>query len=532
MKSRSAKSSIPIPIPIPISIFFLLISYFLTGCSPSSTPVIRMDIGGPVRNLDPQFATDPTARMVLANLFEGLMVKSPDGSVRPGAAGKAEVSASGLVYTFTLREDARWQDGEPVTAQDFIFAFQRLFSPYAPSPFARYFLDISNAGRVMDGTASLTDLGVNARGPGVVVFTLERPNPDFLQLLAGTPALPCNRRAFEESRGRYGLETRYVFSNGPFILRQWDNARFLHLDRNEQFREEKKALPGRVTLYIGRENPVKQFLDGRSDLVLIPSERLGEVSERQADFIPVERTVWALVFNQNAPPWGNPLLRQSLAMTIDRTLYEEALPYNLRATGAFIPPAMLSEGESFRALAGSPAPLEFNAAHGHRIFRRGLEIIGDDRLPETTLITPEAHAPRMESVQAGWIRHLNADVEIVPAPPAEISERLRTGNYSIMLMPFSAAQPSPGALLQYFHSTVNRFGYNNPRFDHTLAAAQGASPRELARFYKTAENMLLEDAALIPVYFETSYYALTPGLTGVEIFPFGGKILFQNAQKE
>jgi len=489
-----------------------------------------MDISGPVHNLDPQFATDPTARMVLANLFEGLTVKSPDGSVRMGAAQRVEVSANRLVYTFTLREDARWQDGEPVTAQDFIFAFQRLFYPNAPSPFAGDFLAISQAQQVMDGTEPLTALGVTAPTPGTVVFTLERPAPDFLQLLAGTPALPCNRRAFEESRGRYGLEARYVFSNGPFMLRQWDNSRFLRLDRNENFREEEKALPDRVTLYIGRENPVRQFLDGRSDLVLIPSERLGEVSERQADFIPAERIVWALVFNQNSPPWGNPLLRQSLAMTIDRTLYEEALPHNLRAAGVFIPPAMLADGESFRALAGMYSPLEFNPVQGRRLFRRGLDIIGYYRLPETALITPESHAAHMESIQAGWIRNLNADIDIVPAPPAEISERLRTGNYGIILMPFYATEPSPSALLQYFRSTINRFGYNNPRFDYALSATEDASPGEAARLYKIAENILLEDAALIPVYFETSYYALASGLTGVEIFPFGGKILFQNAR--
>jgi len=513
----------------------MISAWAFSACSPSAGDVIRMDIASPVHNLDPQFATDPTARMILANIFEGLMVMSADGTLRPGAAREYTISPDGLVYVFTLREDARWQDGTPVTAQDFVFAFERMFSPDTPSPFAREFSSISNAGQVLQGYEPIQALGVDAVGPLTVIFTLERPDQGFLNRLAGTPALPSNRQAFEQSMGRYGLEARYVHSNGPFMLSRWDNSRFIHMDRNEYFREEERAKPDRVILYIGRQDPVRQFLDGRSDLVRIPSERLGEIGGRQARFIPVERTVWGLIFNQNSSLWGNPLLRQSLALALEENLYAGSLPPNFTASSVFIPPAtLLPGGQSFRSLAGETSPLAWNPQQGRHLFGRALEILGYDSFPESTIYIPEGHIAHMQLIENIWRRELDTDISIELVEFEEISERLRTGNFGVMLAPFSPATENPGELLRRFHSSSahNNFGHNNPRFDHALEGAVWAERTEQAAgFYKTAESILLESAAFIPLFFETSYYAINTNLTGVEIFPFEGRIIFQNASK-
>ena len=207
------------------------------GCARYSPAIIRVDISSPVHNLDPQFATDPTARMLIANLFEGLMVQDSDGQLRLGAAAGYSVSPDGLTYTFTLRDDLRWQDGSAVTSRDFVFAFRRIFSPHAPSPFAGEFLAITNAERVMAGEASHITLGVLARDPQTVIFILERPDPGFLASLAHTAAMPCNQSAFEQTMGRYGLAIGYLVSNGPFTLGRW-NASQIHLNRSEYFRED------------------------------------------------------------------------------------------------------------------------------------------------------------------------------------------------------------------------------------------------------------------------------------------------------
>ena len=502
-----------------------------SGCDRSSSAVIRMDISGPVHNLDPQFTTDPIARMILSNIFEGLMVQSADGSLRPGAAREFVVSADRLVYTFTLREDARWQDGQPVTAQDFVFAFERMFSPQTPSPFAEEFLAISGAGQVMRGEQPVETLGVAAIGQSMIVFTLERPCANFLTRLSDPAALPCNRAAFEQSRGRYGLEMRYVHSNGPFLLDRWDNTRFIQLSRNRYFREEEQALPERVVLHIGRQDALGQFLGGNSDLALVPSERLGEVRGRQAELVPIERTVWGLVFNQNSPPWNNPLLRQSLALTIEQSTYAGLLPRGFTATCVFVPPAMLVQDQSFRSQAPESSPLGFDPVRGRHLVGRALEVLDYDAFPQAALFVPESHSAQMQPIQSIWSFELDADITVEPLEPEQMHELLRTGDYDILLLPFSTTTESPGGLLANFR-VGNAFGHNNPRLDHALdLAARAECPEVALSLYKSAEDILLESAAVIPLFFETSYYAVAADLTGLEIFPFQGRILFQNAQR-
>ena len=515
---------------------FVLLAAAFSGCGggASGAETIRMDIDGPVENLDPQFATDPTARMILSNLFEGLTVKSPDGSVRLGAAADYQITPDGLTYTFTLREDTRWEDGSPVVAADFVFAFTRLFAPQAPSPFSEEFAVIAGAREVMAGTAPPSALGVTARGTDTVVFTLEQPLADFLSRLAGTAALPCNRAAFERSHGRYGLEARYVHANGPFLLSRWDNARFLQLERNSHFRADASGLFQRVILHIGRDDPVKQFLDGRSDLLRVPSGGQEQLAGRSAELIPGERTIWALVFNQNVSPWNNTLLRQSLALTLDRHLYSEHLPQHLRATPVFIPPAALIDGQSFRASFGEASPLGLDVRAGRRLFARGLDWIEQPALPASNLVFLEAHLPYLELLEMAWAGELGASLTLTAATAEQMSARRSQGDFGLALLPFSLSSQGPGSVLAPFHSAGGRggFGYQNPRFDHALElAARAESAEEAARHYHLAETILLEDAAVIPLFFETTYYALARGLTGVEIFPYGNQIHFHNARR-
>ena len=507
----------------------LAAALLLAGCTQESPSVIRVDIDGPVINLDPQFATDPTAQMIIANLFEGLVVQTSDGQLRLGAAARYNISADGLTYTFTLRDDIYWQDGSAVSAQDFVFAFRRMFSPDAPSPLAGNFLAIANAAGVMDGNYPAVALGVSSRGAQTVIFNLEHPYPGFLYSLANTAAMPCNRHAFEQSFGRYGLEARYLFSNGPFAIDRWNSSQ-LQIIRSEYFREDEQALSERVVFYIGRQDSLGQLLSGRSDMVLVPSDRLGEVSGRSVRLLPAQTTVWGLVFNQNSQPWGNPLLRQGLALAVDLEPHGEYLPANLAATGAFIPSGTPVQAQSFREDAGAPAP-DNNSAR--RLFGRGLAAIGYNHLPPATILAPENHANHLEFLSDTWRRELGAEITIQGVPAEEIAQHFADGDYAIALLSFYSASGGPGVFLSFFHSGTGHHGYNNPRFDYLLSAAGFAvSPEEIIGLYKQAEGILLEDAAIIPIFFETSYYALATGITGVEVLPFGGGVRFQNAHRE
>lgn len=505
------------------------------GCGVADDGIIRYDIGEPVKNLDPQFATDTTARMIIFNIYEGLVVQDAQGAIHPGVAARYEVSADGLHYTFHLREDARWSDGAPLTADDFLFAFERLFYADAPSPFASSYMSIKNAEQMLRENAALSTLGISAPDEQTVVFELVRPDPFFLEALSATAAMPCNRKAFDNARGRYGLEPQYVYENGPFYLEKWDNSKYLLLRNNDQYASDTPVAANGVNLYIGRENALAQFTDGKTDLAMLPYENTAAVRDRVV-LESFDKTTWALVFNQNDPVLGDPLIRQALIQAVDHELLGEYLPPNFTPSAVFVPPAMQVLGQSFRAAASAESPLPFDTMRAQYLYELGLSSLEIDALPQITVLVPEddTHMLCAGQMQQSWQKHLGAYINVEAATAAQITQRFRDGNYQILLMPFSPAGGQVGSLLGVFHSasSQNYTGYQNPRYDALLSQAAGTSAAAIVDAYRRAEIMLLSDAVVMPLYFETTTYAISQKVQGIEIAPFAGRIYFKRAARK
>jgi oligopeptide transport system substrate-binding protein len=510
---------------------------FLTACAGEATgKTFRYDIQSPVSNLDPQYATDSAARMVIANIGEGLLVRDPDGTLSPGVALSYTVSPDGLVYTFTLREDAGWagKDPVPVTAHDFVFAFHRMFNAAAPSPFAADYIHIENARAVLDG-APLTGLGVRAEGDYTLVITLTQKTPLFLELLASTAAMPCNRTAFEGARGRYGLEKEFVGANGPFYIEKWTDTQ-ITLARNEHYVSGTPVLAGGVQFVIGREKSAQRFLDGNTDITALPFENVGEAESIGSTIETFEKITWCIVFNQNIKTWGNPLLRQGLAYGLDYDYLAQRLTDNLTPTSVLVPPAARVGDTVFRDAADASSPLTFDPQNAARIFQMGLNALEYDSLPPATFYVPDTdgHALNMGLVQQSWQKNLSVFVTVQAISPGEIQSRFASGDFHIMLMPFSPSDANVETLLSAFResSSQNNFGFYNPRFDDMLnEAAEQEKTAQMLKKYIQAEMILLADAVVIPVYNETTYYAMGKGVSGITVQPFGNMLRFKQALK-
>lgn len=506
----------------------------LGGCSGDPTgKIFRYDINGDVTNLDPQFSTDHGARIVLDNLFEGLVAQSPDGDIIPAVAKSWQVSADNLTYTFHLREDARWSNGDIVTAVDFVFTFQRLFRD--DSPHAGKFLAVANAKAVQEGTAGISTLGVHADGAHQLVISLEYADPLFLTMLADPAAAPCNERVFSTSRGRYGLEEGLVCSNGPFALYSW-SATMLQLRQSEYYQSERSVLAGGVNFYTGRD-AAAQFLDGKTDVALLSREQQ-ESLPNNAETRPIERTVWCIVFNQDHATWGNALLRQGLALAINHELMGENVPASFKPATLFVPEAMRVMGKPYRPSAFVETPMEFDTQRAMRLFDLGLEAKGLRELPpNTTILIPEDAKTQlnMGELQQGWQKVLSAYVNFETYTAAEVQRRLYSGEYQMLVMPMSPANADVETLLGAFRSDSNQnyFGYRSAVYDSLLdsAAAQN-TPTDAIDKYAQAEKQLLIDATVIPLYSETSYLALANGVRDLEVSPFGDHVYFKYALKD
>ena len=221
-----------------------LLGVGLCGCGDDGTGQgFRFPLGREPVELDPQMATDTAAITAIATMFEGLTRLNADGEVEDAAATHT-LSEDGRTYTFTLREsfwstlrirgeETPFDDPTPVTADDFLFAFQRAVDPATGSPLAPEFDSILNAAAIRTGQKPLSELGVSAPDDRTLIITLQAPDAAFLHRLSGTPFMPCNRAFFEYTAGRYGLEQEYILCNGPFRLVAWNHNESLLFYKHE-----------------------------------------------------------------------------------------------------------------------------------------------------------------------------------------------------------------------------------------------------------------------------------------------------------
>ena len=215
-------------------IFALVLAALLlfSGCGKSKT--LGFDIAAGVDSFDPQLAESDSELVIVKNCYQGLLDKDESGKLILGAAESMDVSDDGLVYTFKIRENVFWSDGvTPVIADDFLFAFQRLFSPETSAPFRSDFYNILNAEKVLSGEKPMSSLGVRLIDEYTLQITLNNADPLFPDLLTTAGAMPCSRSFFESTRGRYGLGREYTIFNGAYYVRRINNYSYV-LSPNEQ----------------------------------------------------------------------------------------------------------------------------------------------------------------------------------------------------------------------------------------------------------------------------------------------------------
>lgn len=487
----------------------------LAGCRRPSVRIIRFDLPGAVISLDPQFTTEPAARMILRNTGEGLLRRGENNTLEPGVAERWEISPDGTSYRFFLRRDAFWQNGEPVTAADFAFALRRLFQPGGLSPHAEDFGMISGAGALLSGESGVWRLEVYARGERELEIRLEHPSPLFLDLLATPAALPCNEAFFEECRGRYGYEQRFTLSNGPFLVESWENDVMIKLRPNGQ--STSQPVCGGVNLYPERKTaPLENLKKSSSDAAFLSLAEASELSETDFDLFERSGTVWCIVPNRNAAYWGNSLLHQGLALAADREKLE--LPARLEAFGALVPPPSRLAGELFRALVPAHEVAQKpDLIRAKNLFEMGKQAVPGGDLPAAAFYVPD---DQDVSLAAGnlaqrWQNELSAYVTLRREPLETVQKRLNGSDFDLLLLPFSPTDPRADSMLETFRSG-NSFGYDNPLYDELLDSARAAATLdEAAERYSAAESLLLRDAVIIPLFIEKTVFATASNLNGL-----------------
>lgn len=518
----------------------LVLMLLLCACGGGEETAFAYDIAQEPKNLDPQLATDSASLLVLQNTMEGLMSYDQNGGLTMGAALSYSVSDDGMTYVFTLDENAQWvHKGEvyaPVTAHDFVFAFQRIFDSSTASPYIKEFMCLKNADAVVSGEKPKEALGVYASKTYELTVELSYPFDGFLALTATTPAMPCNPAFFTETKGKYGTNIKNMAFNGPFVLSSWKERESLTLKRNQKYHRAEEVNASRVVLYPGatQAESTDRFLEGTTDVMSVSGDRIEALVADGYGYKQFQDTTWVLVLNTNDPLFANQNLRLAFAHSFTNASYINQFPIWLKKAGAFVPPVIVTGTQPYRQYAGLDFTLTYNPQTAQGLFARALEELELKKLPSVTVLCPqeEIFGFLMQFVQQTWQDDLSTFVSLERKSQADIQRAVKNGAYQIALLSFRPDSDNVSEMLSQFvsDSPKNITGYSNERYDELMSAATMASTQEeaTARLIE-AEQMLIEQGVLIPFAYQTSFYAISKNARDIVISPFGGGLYFKYA---
>jgi len=496
----------------------------LGGCArptPTETRILRVSQRNEPADLDPATATLPDEFFIIRALSEGLLLPDPAGGAPlPAAAERFDVSPDGLVYTFHLRSDAQWSNGEPVTAADFVESYRRLLTPATAAPKANLFFAVKNARAFATGAlADFSAVGFRAADTHTLVVTLAQPAPRFPYYVASGPWIPVNPRIVAQF-GRTWTAPGHFVGNGPFPLAEWRAQQRLVVKKNSRYRDAAGVRLDEIDFvrFDNDDTEERAYRAGQIDVTItVPRTKLAVYArERPADLhrAPTAETRF-LSFNTRRPALADARVRRALALALDRTrIVERVMLGGQQPAFRFIPPS----------LRPAPAPpvaaeLRDDPAEARRLLAAA-GFPGGKNFPrlELTAWSP-SQTPVLEAIQAMWRQELGVEVDVATREEKVFLAALGTGDYDIAFVTTLALLDvnDPVALLANFTTAgANNFPrWQSDEFDRLLSAATAErDPARQAALLATAESRLLGAAPVAPLYFNTRNWLMSARVHG------------------
>jgi oligopeptide transport system substrate-binding protein len=494
---------------------------------------LRMSQRNEPTTLDPALATLPDDFFVIRALSEGLVAFDPgDGSgppvVRPAAAADWNVSPDGLTWTFHLRPDGQWSNGEPVTAADFVASYRRLLSPATGAPKADLFFDV--AGAEAFATGRLTDfaaVGLHAPSPLTLVVTLEHPSPRFLAYAASGPWIPVNPRTVARDGRDWTLPGHFV-GNGPYRLTLWRPHQHIIAVRNRRYAQAGRVRVGALDFVAFDDGDTEEraFRSGGVDVTMaVPFTKLATYQRRHPDELrvtPMAETRY-LAFNTARPPLHDVRVRRALSLALDRGQLARLGGYDPAVR--LVPPALRESAPASAAatagddaaalLPGETAALSAGEPAEARRLLAAAGFPGGRNFPALEL-TAWSRSDILEAIQERWRKELGVSVRLVVREARVHLAALRAGNYDIGLVAAIPDVADASNLLQNFTTgaPANYPHWTDRAFDSALAAAARSTGPERTQALAAAEERLAREVPVAPLYYYAKHWLIRPSVHG------------------
>jgi oligopeptide transport system substrate-binding protein len=457
-------------------------------------------VAGEVPTLDPTKSSDTASNKIISDLFEGLMIRNPEGEVVPGLAKDWEISDDGLKYTFHLR-DAKWSDGEPITADDVIFTLRRVVDPVTGAPYAWYLgtANIQNAKAITDGEKPAEQLGVKAIDDHTVEFTLERRTPYFPNMLTHSSTYPVPQHALE-AFGDSWTRPNNMVNSGAYNLTNWVINERIDLERNPLYWNDKETVINK-TSYVASSNvnaEYNRYRTGEIDITSsFPLEAYDQIKkERPNELITMPSlATYYYLFNTEKAPFDDVRVRKALSYAIDRNIITDIIlgQGQIPAYGA-TPPAI----NHFEA-----PKLEWAEMSQDARYQKAKSLLAEAGFTQDNPLEFELVYNTMESHQE-WKTFLQKVLQ----KDFDVARDGWIGDYN-----------EASTFLSYFSSDgMNKTSWGNKDYDHALdQALTVVDPEKRNDYYQEAERIFARDMPAIPLYFYTRSVITSPKVGGYNV---------------
>jgi len=485
--------------------------------------------------LDPHKSEDVSSGNILRDLYEGLVTEDASGKLIPGAAEKWSISEDGLHYTFHLRNCLAWSNGEALTAADFIFSLRRALDPETAAPMADLLAPIVNSREVMSGKMPVEKLGLEMPDSHTLIIHLQHPTPWFMQILSHPIAFPVYATSLVKN-AKKAFSAGNLTSNGSWKLQQWIPYEKLVLQRNSAHYDNDRTSFEQVIYYpIDSSNSeFNRYRAGEFDWTdTIPPNKLGWINKNMPGeaFISPYLGTYYYGFNLTRPPFkDNNDLRKALSLAIDRSIITEKILANgeLPAT-AWLPPGLLSTSQQIST--GQAEKLK----QAKELYRKAG--YSRDKPLRTTLHynSSEQNKRIAVAIAAMWKINLGIKVELINEEwKVFLNRRKSKAETQLYRASWIADYNDASSFLSLFTSNhaKNDTGYSSLQYDTLINQIEKTMDDEKrSELIQQAEQLLLDDQVIIPIYYYVSRHLVKPNIKGYQANPLDhhySRYMFRN----
>lgn len=484
---------------------------------------ITINNGTEPESLDPHKVSGVPESNLLRQLLVGLTSTDPDGKTIPGMAEKWD-SADNKVWIFHLR-DAKWSNGDPVTAEDFVYSFRRVVDPKTASPYASYLADakVTNAQSIIDGKAKPETLGIKALDPKTVQITLSEPVPYFPDMLIHTSVKPVNQKVVEKFGEKWTSPENFV-GNGAYKLASWVVNSQIVLERNPSYYDDANTKINKVTFLPITSPPtdVSRYKAGEIDVSYndLPAEQFKALKQSLGNEVKIAPYLCTYYYELNTTkaPFDNPKVRRALALALDReTMTDKVVGRGETAAYEFTPPATQGMKEMVP---------EWKAWDKAKRIEEAKKLLKEAGYSESKPLnfellynTNENHKKNAVAVAALWKEALGfVNITLTNQEWKTYLDSRRTRKYQMARAGWCADYNEPSSFLNILKTgNSNNYGkYSNPKFDELMKQTliAGTTAQQRMDLYQQAEAVLDADQPVINVYHYVSARLVKPYVSG------------------